>query len=112
MNAPITDLHYLELTELATRIETREVPPMELTRVELDRIAALDGVLGSYALLMADVATAQAEVAESEIAAGRYRGPLHGVPVAVKDLFWTEGFPTAGGMAIYKNYRPWSWSWS
>ncbi len=106
MNAPITDLHYLELTELATRIETREVSPMELTRVELDRIAALDGVLGSYALLMADVATAQAEVAESEIAAGRYRGPLHGVPVAVKDLFWTEGFPTAGGMAIYKNYRP------
>jgi amidase len=101
-----TDLHYLELMELAGCIRRREVSPVEVTLAQLNRIASLNGELGSYALVMADVAMLQAEVAEAEIAAGRYRGPLHGVPIAVKDLCWTKGFPTAGGMAIYKNYRP------
>ena len=100
------DLHYLELTELAARLRARELSPVAVTRAQLDRIAALDGALGSYALVMADVAMAQAEAAETEIAAGRHRGPLHGVPVAVKDLCWTKGFPTAAGMAIYRDYRP------
>ena len=49
---------------------------------------------------------AQAEVAQSEITAGRYRGPLHGVPIGLKDLFWTKGVPTAGGTAVHRNYRP------
>jgi amidase len=101
-----TDLHYLELTELAARIRAREVSPVAVTRAQLDRIASLDDALGSYALVMADVAMAQAKAADAEIAAGRHRGPLHGVPIAVKDLFWTKGFPTAAGMAIYKDYRP------
>jgi amidase len=100
------DLHYLELPELAVRIRAREISPVAVTRAQLDRIASLDGELGSYALVMADVAMAQAEAAEVEIAAGRYRGPLHGVPVAVKDLCWTKGFPTSAGMAIYRDYRP------
>ncbi|SDR45773.1 amidase [Rhizobiales bacterium GAS191] len=106
MDAATTDLHDLELTELAARIRGREVSPVAVTRAQLERIASLDGALGSYALVMADVAMAQAEAAETEIGAGRYRGPLHGVPVAVKDLCWTKGFPTAAGMAIYKDYRP------
>lgn len=78
MDTSATELHYLELTELAARIRAREVSPMTVTRAQLDRIAALDGVLGSYALVMSDVAMAQAEAAEAEIAAGRYRGLLHG----------------------------------
>jgi amidase len=106
MDTVATDLHYLELTELAARIKTREVSPVVVTRALLDRIASLDGALGSYALVMADVAMAQARAAEVEIAAGRYRGPLHGVPIAVKDLCRTEGVPTAAGMAIYKDYCP------
>jgi amidase len=57
-------------------------------------------------LVMADVAMAEAKVAEAEITAGLYRGPLHGVPIAVKDLYWTKGFPTTAGMTIYKDYRP------
>jgi amidase len=101
-----SDLHYLDLTELAVRIRACELSPVAVTRAQLDRIASLDGELGSYALVMADVAMAQARAAEAEIAAGRYRGPLHGVPIAVKDLCWTKGFPTAGGMAIYKDFRP------
>jgi amidase len=101
-----TDLHYLELTALAARIRTREVSPVAVTRAQLDRIASLDGWLGSYAFVTADVAMSEAEVAEAEIAAGWYRGPLHGVPIAEKDLCWTKGIPTAAGMAIYKHYRP------
>jgi amidase len=106
MDAVATDLHYLELTELAARIETGEVSPVAVTRALLDRIASLDGALGSYALVMADAAMAQARAAEVEIAVGRYRGPLHGVPIAVKDLCRTKGVPTAAGMAIYKDYCP------
>lgn len=106
MDALPHDLHYLELTELAAHIRARNISPVEVTRAQLDRIASLDDELGSYALVMADVAMADAERAEAEIAAGRYRGPLHGVPVAVKDLLWTQGFPTAAGMAIHKTYRP------
>jgi len=106
MDAITTDLHYLELMELAARIKAREVSPVEVTQALIDRIATLDGALGSYALVTADAAMAQAKSAEAEIAASRYRGPLHGVPIAVKDLCWTRGVPTAAGMAIYKDYRP------
>jgi amidase len=106
MDTRTTDLPFLEITELAAHIRAREVSPVAVTRAQLDRIASRDSVLRSYALVMADVAMAQAEAAETEIAAGRYRGPLHGVPIAVKDLCWTKGFPTAAGMAIHKDYRP------
>ncbi|QNK66446.1 amidase [Variovorax sp. PAMC26660] len=99
-------LHYLEITELAERIRTRQTSPVAATRAQLDRIATLDGTLHSYALVMADAAMAQAEAAQAEIAAGRYRGPLHGVPIAVKDLCHTAGFATAAGMAIHKNHIP------
>ncbi|WP_221885031.1 amidase [Variovorax sp. DXTD-1] len=99
-------IHYLDLTELAARIRSREISPVAATRGQLDRIAALDGTLRSYALVMGDPAMAQAEAAEKEIKAGSYRGPLHGVPLAVKDLCDTAGFITAGGMAIHQNRIP------
>jgi amidase len=106
MDVGTANLHYLQLTELAALIRDRKVSPVEATRAQLDRIAALDGTLASYALVMADSAMAQAAAAEKEIAAGNYRGPLHGVPLAVKDLCWTKGVPTAGGMTIYQDFRP------
>jgi amidase len=99
-------IHYLDLTELATRIRAREISPVTVARAQLERIATLDGTLHSYALVMADAAMAQAEAAEAEIASGRYRGPLHGIPIAVKDLCGTAGFATAGGMAIHKHHIP------
>jgi amidase len=102
----VDDLHYLELTELAACIKAGKISPLEVTRAQLARIAALDSELGSYVHVMAEAAMAQAETAQAEIAAGRYRGPLHGVPLALKDLFWTKGFPTAAGTAIHRNYRP------
>lgn len=70
------------------------------------RIDALDRQLGSYALVLSDQAIADARHAEKEIAAGHYRGPLHGVPLGVKDLLWTQGIPTAAGMPIHANFRP------
>lgn len=59
------DLHYLELMELAARIRTREISPVAVTRAQLDRIASLNGTLDSYALVMEEVAMAQAEAAEA-----------------------------------------------
>jgi amidase len=97
----VDDLHYLELTELAACIKAGKISPPEVTRAQLARIATLDGELGSYVHVMAESAMAQAE-----IAAGRYRGPLHGVPIALKDLFWTKGYPTAAGTVVHSNYRP------
>ncbi len=102
----MTELHYLELTELGARIESREVSSVEATRAQLERIAALDSALGAYCVAMADSALVQSAAADAEIAAGTYRGPLHVVSVAVKDLCWTKGVPTAGGMAIHMDFRP------
>ncbi|WFU16411.1 amidase [Bradyrhizobium sp. CB3481] len=99
-------VHFLELTELAELIRTREISPVEAARQQLDRIAALDGRLASYALVTAERAMAEARVAEADMIAGDYRGALHGIPLAVKDLFWTEGVPTAAGTTIYKSFRP------
>ncbi|WP_249119753.1 amidase [Bradyrhizobium sp. AUGA SZCCT0158] len=106
MDIATADLHYLELTQIAARIRTRRISSPEVTRAHLDRIAALDGELASYVQVMADAAMAQAETAHAEIAAGRYRGPLHGVPIALKDLFWTKGVPTAAGTAVHRDFRP------
>lgn len=99
-------LHYLELTELAARLEAREVSALEVTRALLDRIDALDRELGCYVHVMAETAIAEAEAADAEIARGRYRGLLHGVPVALKDLFWTNDVPTAAGTLVHRDFRP------
>ena len=72
----------------------------------------MDGELGSYVQVMADAAMAQAEAAHAEIAAGRYRGPLHGVPIALKDLFWTKGFrrpPAPLSIAISGRMKTQAW---
>jgi len=100
------DLHFLELTDLAELIRTRKLSPVEATHQQLDRIATLDGRLASYAHVTAERAMDEARAAEADIIAGRYRGPLHGIPLAVKDLFWTEGMPTSAGTTIYKSFRP------
>lgn len=82
-------IHFSSLTEVARSIESLELSPVELTQLILDRISTLDGTLNSYATVMADRAMVSASTAEEEIRAGRYRGPLHGVPIAVKDLCFT-----------------------
>jgi len=100
------DLHYSGLVETGQRIQKREVSSVEATQAQLDRIARLDSGLKSYAYVMAASALQQAEAADKKIAKGAVRGPLHGVPIAVKDLCWTVDAPTAAGMTIYRDNRP------
>jgi len=100
------DLHYLELLDVGQQIQSGALSPVEVTQAQLDRIARLDGQLGSYVIVMAEQALADAHQAQTEIAQGRVRGPLHGVPIAVKDLCWTQGVPTAAGMTLYKDFVP------
>jgi amidase len=97
---------HFDLVEIGRRIQTGEFSSLAVTRAVLDRIARLDRRLKSYATVTADLALSQAEEADAEIARGKIRGPLHGVPIAVKDLCETKGIPTAAGMAIRKDYRP------
>lgn len=99
-------LHYHTITELAALIAAKAVSPVEITEAMLARIEAIDGRLKAYATVMAELAMAQARVAEREILAGTYRGPLHGVPVAVKDLCFTAGVRTMGGCAVYAEHIP------
>jgi amidase len=100
------DIHYLELTELTRRIHAKQISPVEATQAMLSRIAALDGGLHSFALVLPDTALAEARQAEAEIVAGQIKGPLHGAPIAVKDLCWMTGVPTAAGMTIHRDYKP------
>ncbi len=101
-----TPLHYQSLTEVAGRIHAGEISSSEVTRAILDRIEAVDGTLHAYATVMAEEALAQAKAADDEIGAGRIRGPLHGVPIAVKDLCYTKGTRTRAGMPIYNDFVP------
>ena len=103
---PANELHYLDLLDVSRLIQSRELSAVETTRAQLERIGLLDDALKSYALVMADAALADAERADTEIKAGRVLGPLHGVPLAVKDLCWTAGVPTAAGMTLYRDFVP------
>jgi amidase len=100
------DLHYLDLVDVARRLKVGALSPVALTEAMLKRIERLDGRLKSYATVTPELALKQARDAEAEIRRGNYRGPLHGVPIAVKDLCYTKGIPTAAGMAIHKTFKP------
>jgi aspartyl-tRNA(Asn)/glutamyl-tRNA(Gln) amidotransferase subunit A len=88
------------LREAAALIERREVSPVEVTKACLDRIAAENDALRAFITVTADQALAEAAHAENEIACGRYRGPLHGIPVSVKDLVDVAGTPTTSGSRV------------
>jgi aspartyl-tRNA(Asn)/glutamyl-tRNA(Gln) amidotransferase subunit A len=90
----MTDLHWLGAAEAARAIAARELSPVELMKALLDRIARLDPKLNAFIRLDGEAAMAQAKAAEAEIAAGRPRGPLHGVPVGIKDIIDVAGLPT------------------
>jgi amidase len=103
----VTDeIHYLGLLEVSERIRRRELTAEAVTRAALQRIERHERRLHSILLLMADTALEEARRADREIAAGLWRGPLHGVPIGIKDLLWTKGLPTTGGMEIFKDFRP------
>ena len=96
----------LAIRDLAPLIRRGEMSPMEIARVYLERAERLNPTLGAYITIMADEAMADARRAESEIAAGAYRGPLHGVPVAAKDIIYTKGTLTSAGSRALADHVP------
>ncbi len=100
------ELPFLTAIQLSKLIETKEVSPVEATQAYLDRIQEVDPKLNSYITITGEQALEAARQAEQEIAAGVHRGPLHGVPMAVKDQFNTAGVPTTGGSSILRDNVP------
>ncbi len=94
------------ILELAPRLKRKEVSPVELTRTCLDRIEKLNPALNAFITVAAESALAEARAAEIEIARGEWRGPLHGIPIALKDLIDTAGTRTTAASALYKDRVP------
>jgi len=103
---PEADLHYLTLTELSARFDARELSPVEVTEALLERIERLEGRLRAWVRVLPETALAQARQAEREITAGAQRGPLHGVPIGVKDLCAIRGVPTTCDTRVLADWIP------
>ncbi|PYO22601.1 MAG: Asp-tRNA(Asn)/Glu-tRNA(Gln) amidotransferase GatCAB subunit A [Candidatus Rokuibacteriota bacterium] len=100
------ELPFASVTELARMIARKEVSPLEVVRAYLERIAARDATLRAYITVCEDSALAGAREAESALVAGRAPGALHGVPIALKDLYDTAGVATTGGSKILADRVP------
>src|SRR5207248_7351827 len=101
-----SDLLQLDLREAADLLKLRKISPVELTQACLERIEKLDPLLNAFITVTADSALAEAKTAEEEIAQGRWRGALHGIPIALKDLIETAGVKTTAASALYANQIP------
>jgi aspartyl-tRNA(Asn)/glutamyl-tRNA(Gln) amidotransferase subunit A len=101
-----TQLTQLELAEASRAVQKKEVSPVELTRACLERIERLNPDLNAFITVTADSALNEAKRAEAEIARGEWKGPLHGIPLAVKDLAETAGVRTTAASAVLKDYLP------
>ena len=100
------DLCYLSIAELAGLMKARTVSPVEVTEAHLARIERLNPTLNAFVTVMAHEAREAARRAETEIAAGRWRGALHGVPIGVKDIFDTAGVRTTNGSSFFRDNVP------
>jgi aspartyl-tRNA(Asn)/glutamyl-tRNA(Gln) amidotransferase subunit A len=100
------DLHFLTIAEASRLIRAKQLSPVELTQAFIARVKALDDQLNSYLLLLEEQAIADARGAEAEIAAGNWKGPLHGIPIGLKDIYNTAGVRTTGHSALFKNHVP------
>ncbi|MBI2182313.1 MAG: aspartyl/glutamyl-tRNA amidotransferase subunit A [Deltaproteobacteria bacterium] len=100
------DLSYLTISEAAAGLRRKEFSPLELTKACLARIEAIDGKLHSFITVTADRALKQAGEAKKELHSGNDRGPLHGIPIALKDLYMTKGIRTTCHSAVLENWTP------
>ncbi|HET6935402.1 MAG TPA: amidase [Candidatus Angelobacter sp.] len=99
------DVLFLPVAELSRRVRARQISPVELTESYLQRSRAMGPKLNAYVTITEELALQQARAAEREIAAGKYRGPLHGIPYAAKDLLAVKGYPTTWGARPYADQR-------
>ena len=100
------DLHYLTIADLEPLIRDRKLSPVELVRACLDRIHALDDRFHAFITVMEESALAQAKAAEQAVASGEYKGPLHGIPIGLKDLYYTQDVATTAGSRILADFVP------
>ncbi|MCH8109651.1 MAG: aspartyl/glutamyl-tRNA amidotransferase subunit A [Chloroflexi bacterium] len=100
------DLHFRSIAELSDMIRQKEISPVELTMAYLERIDALNERLGAFITVMREHALSQARQAERSIQAGDYLGPLHGIPVAIKDIIYTRGVLTSAGSRVLADHVP------
>src|SRR5437588_1368887 len=95
-----SDLHFLTIAQASRLIAARELSPVELIETLLERIEAIDAQIHSYITITADLALQRAREAETEIMRGKYRGPMHGIPFGLKDIYNTAGILTSGQSKI------------
>ena len=100
------EIPFQTVATLGQLIRNGELSPVEVTEAYLQRVESLNGSIRAYLTVTADQARQAASDAEEEIAAGRYRGPLHGIPVAVKDQIYTQGIRTTGGSPVFDEFVP------
>ena len=101
-----TELCYLTIREAGSLLHQRAISPVELTRAFLDRIEALDPTLQAYITVLPQRALATARALEAEMLHGEYRGPLHGIPIALKDLYDTKGILTSASSRVMATRIP------
>ena len=100
------NIQYYSLVGLAKALRLKHISPVEVVEALLRRIEAVDGELNAFVTVLPERAIEEARRAESEIMAGKYRGPLHGVPLALKDIIYTEYARTTMGSAFFEDYVP------
>jgi aspartyl-tRNA(Asn)/glutamyl-tRNA(Gln) amidotransferase subunit A len=103
---PPAELAFLPITQLSALLRGRKLSPVELVRVYLERIERLNPRLNAYLTVLDEDALAEARRAEREIARGKWRGALHGIPIALKDNIWTRGVRTTAGSKILRDFVP------
>src|ERR1700757_1227281 len=97
---------FLTIAEAGALIAKGELSPVELVQSRLARIERLDGKLNSFIRVLGEQALAAARAAEAKITAGRWRGPLHGIPIGLKDIYQTKGVPTTGHSKVMIDHVP------
>ncbi|MFC7395284.1 amidase [Scopulibacillus cellulosilyticus] len=99
-------IYYRTISELAPLIKAKQLSPVELTKAVLERAYQLQPTLNCYITFLPEQALERARRAETEIISGKYRGPLHGIPYAPKDIYYTKGIRTTSGSALLENFIP------
>src|ERR1700753_2884705 len=102
----MSDLHTLTIAAASALIRDKKLSPVELTKAVLDRIHSVDGRVNAYLLVLEEQALADAAAAEAAIAGGGWKGPLHGIPIGLKDIYNTAGIRTTGHSALFKDHVP------
>lgn len=101
-----TEICYLPASQLSGLIQRKEISPVEVVEAQLARIEATEPTLNSFITLTSEQALADAKTAEEEIQAGKYRGPLHGIPITLKDLYYVKGIRNTSGSRIFHDFVP------